>query len=293
MIFCEISHPDWNTCSERILQETPLKERGKAAKPSASAEAESVWPTEHARDLTALAYERIEALFVSMRIVPGAEIRTHDLQAMVGIGRTPVHQAVRRLAAETLLDIRPRNGLLVAPIDLSREKRLAELRRDLDRFVTAAAIRNMTSNDRAALHHLKRKLEAGGSAMTVDSFNFIDKSFDDLLIRASGERFLERVLSPLHAIGRRNGYLHLTHISGLDGLSRTVERHIAIMEAVLAGDEEKACRASDELVQFGISMLVELEEQIDPALLDIRFSTTSSVAGLFTPTKAGDSVPPK
>ncbi|ASY63123.1 Transcriptional regulator, GntR family [Sinorhizobium sojae CCBAU 05684] len=275
------------------MQGRPLKERGKAAKPSATSEAESTWPIEHGRDLTALAYERIEALFVSMRIVPGAEIRTQDLQAMVGIGRTPVHQAVRRLAAETLLEIRPRNGLRVAPIDLSREKRLAELRRDLDRFVTAAAIRNMTSNDRAALHHLKRKLEAEGPAMTVDSFNFIDKSFDDLLIRASGERFLERVLSPLHAIGRRNGYLHLTHISGLDGLSRTVERHVAIMEAVLAGDAERACQASDELIQFGISMLVELEEQIDPALLDIRFSTTHSVAGPFAPARAGSSAPPE
>ena len=273
------------------MQERPLKERGKGAKTSATAEAEGVWQLEQARDLTALAYERIEALFVSMRIAPGAEIRTQDLQAMVGIGRTPVHQAVRRLAAETLLEIRPRNGLRVAPIDLSREKRLAELRRDLDRFVTAAAIRNMTSNDRAALHHLKRKLEAEGPAMTVDRFNFIDKSFDDLLIRASGERFLERILSPLHAIGRRSGYLHLTHISGHDGLSRTVERHIAIMKAVLAGDAERACQASDELIQFSISMLVELEEQVDPALLDIRFSTTSSLAGMIAPAKTGNSAP--
>jgi DNA-binding GntR family transcriptional regulator len=287
-----------NTCSERILQERPLKERAKtAAKPSANAGAEGVWPVEHARDLTTLAYERIEALFVSMRIAPGAEIRTQDLQAMVGIGRTPVHQAVRRLAAETLLEIRPRNGLRIAPIDLSREKRLAELRRDLDRFVTATAIRNMTSNDRAALHHLKRRLEATGAAMTIDSFNFIDKSFDNLLIRASGERFLERVLSPLHAIGRRIGYLHLTHISGVDGLTGTVERHIAIMEAVLAGDEKKACMASDELVRFSISLLGQLEEQIDPGLLDVRFMTTNSVAGESpesegTPIKAGSFTSP-
>jgi DNA-binding GntR family transcriptional regulator len=274
------------------LQERPLSEGGKSARSSASVGADSVWPLEHARDLTAIAYERIEALFVSMRIAPGAEIRTQDLQTMVGIGRTPVHQAVRRLAAETLLEIRPRNGLRVAPIDLSREKRLADLRRDLDRFVTATAIRNMTSNDRAALHHLKRRLEAEGPAMTVDSFNSIDKSFDNLLIRASGERFLERVLSPLHAFARRIGYLHLTHISGLDGLMGSAERHIAIMETVLAGDEEKACQASDDLVQFSISMLAQLEEQIDPGLLDIRFATAKSGTGGFpeseqAPTKTG------
>ncbi|BCH26347.1 transcriptional regulator [Mesorhizobium sp. L-8-3] len=231
------------------------------------------WALDRGTDLTSTAYERIEELFVSMRIAPGAELRTQDLQALVGIGRTPVHQAVRRLAAETLMEIQPRNGLRVSPIDLSREKRLALLRRDLDRFVAAAAIGNMTSNQRAALHHLKRRLETEGAAMDVDAFNVVDKYFDKLLIHASGERFLERVLSPLHAIARRIGYLNLKHITGRDGLDTTIERHLAIMEWVLRGNEEKACAASDALIGLSISMLDQLEEQIDPALLDVRFAT--------------------
>ncbi|RDL47274.1 HTH-type transcriptional repressor RspR [Ensifer sp. M14] len=236
-------------------------------------------PLEQNRDLTAIAYERIEEHFVSMRLAPGAEIRTQDLQAMVNLGRTPVHQAVRRLAAETLLEVRPRNGLRITPIDLSREKRLSELRRDLNRFVTATAIRNMTSNDRAGLHYLRRKLITEIDTMTVDAFNAVDKSFDRLLIRASGERFLERVLSPLHAIARRIGYLHITQISGHDGVVGSAERHVAIMDFILAGDEERACAASDELVTYSVGLLQQLEEQIDPALLDVRFSVEPGKAG--------------
>ncbi len=244
---------------------------------------EGVWSLELSRDLTTVAYERIEELFVTMRIAPGEEIRTQDLQAMVDLGRTPVHQAVRRLAAETLLEIRPRNGLRVTPIDLSREKRLAELRRDLNRFVTSTAIRNITANDRAALHYLRRKLAAELDELSLDAFNAIDKSFDRLVIRASGERFLDRVLSPLHAIARRIGFLHINQISGRDGIVGSAERHLAIMDFILAGEEDKACAASDELVGYGIGMLRELEEQVDPALLDVRFSVRSSKTSWTAP----------
>lgn len=256
--------------------------------PSPEAGKDGVRDLEHYRDLTTAAYERIEELFVAMRIAPGAEIRTQDLQTMVGLGRTPVHQAVRRLAAETLLEIRPRNGLRVAPIDLSREKRLSELRRDLNRFVTLAAIRHMTSNDRAVLHHLRRELVAEIDAMPLDTFNAIDKSFDRLLIRASGERFLERVLSPLHAIARRIGYLHITRISGHEGIVASADRHLAIIDAVLAGAEEKACAASDELVRFSVDFARQLEEEIDPALLDVHFSVHSSRSAGWNTDRTGE-----
>lgn len=255
-----------------------VEKEGTARNASPSAGMEGVWSLEQNRDLTTIAYERIEELFVSMRIAPGEEIRTQDLQVMVDLGRTPVHQAVRRLAAETLLEIRPRNGLRVTPIDLSRERRLAELRRDLNRFVTSMAIRNMTANDRAALHHLRRKLAAELGEISLDAFNAIDKSFDRLVIRASGERFLDRVLSPLHAIARRIGFLHINQLSQREGIVGSAERHLAIMDFMLAGSEEKARAASDELVAYGIGMLRQLEEEIDPALLDVRFSVRSGKA---------------
>lgn len=260
------------------MQEIIRVEKEDKTRSASPAGVEGVWSLEQNRDLTTVAYERIEELFVAMRIAPGEEIRTQDLQVMVDLGRTPVHQAVRRLAAETLLEIRPRNGLRVTPIDLSREKRLAELRRDLNRFVTSTAIRNITANDRAALHYLRRKLAAELDKLSLDAFNAIDKSFDRLVIRASGERFLDRVLSPLHAIARRIGFLHINQISGRDGIVGSAERHLAIMDFILAGEEDKACAASDELVGYGIGMLRELEEQIDPALLDVRFSTRAGKA---------------
>lgn len=234
-------------------------------------------------DLTSIAYERIEELFISMRLHPGATLRTQDLQELTGLGRTPVHQAVRRLSAETLLDVQPRNGLRVAPIDLARERRLTDLRRDMDRFVVGAVIAAMTANERARLHYIMRRLEEERPAITLDRFNVLDKAFDMLLIQASRERFLDRSLRPLKALGRRAGYLDITRISGPQGLDETVGHHLAIMAAILEGDVDRARAMSDRLVDFGLVMLDRLERNIDPALLDLSFGLSPGQDGRAKP----------
>lgn len=230
-------------------------------------------------DLTSIAYERIEELFISMRLQPGATLRTHDLQLLTGLGRTPVHQAVRRLAAETLLDVQPRNGLRVSPIDLARERRLADLRRDMDRFVIGAVIADMAGNERARLFHIMRRLDDERPTITLDQFNVLDKAFDTLMIQASRERFLDRSLRPLKALGRRAGHLDISKISGQQGLDETVEHHLAIMQAVLDGDVARARAMSDRLVDFGLLMLDRLERNIDPALLDVSFGLDEGQGG--------------
>lgn len=238
-------------------------------------------------DLTSVAYERIEELFVSMHLAPGATIRTQDLQSLTGLGRTPVHQAVRRLAAETLLEIQPRNGLRISPIDLERERRLATLRRDLDRFLIGAAIAGMQANERARLRHMTRHLEEEGRTITLDRFNVLDKAFDMLLIRASRERFLERSLRPLRALGRRSGYLDITRISGAEGLADSIAHHLAIMQAVLDADEPRARDLSDRLVDYSVTILDRLERRIDPSLLDIGFGLGKDQAWPAPPPEGG------
>ncbi|MFV0384110.1 GntR family transcriptional regulator [Paracoccus sp. (in: a-proteobacteria)] len=227
-------------------------------------------------DLTSVAYERIEELFISLRVLPGASLRTQDLQNLTGLGRTPVHQAVRRLAAETILDVLPRNGLRVAPIDLAREKRLAVLRRDMDRFVLTAAIRNMDSNERARLGHILRLIEEEREDISLDRFNMFDKAFDMLVMQAARERFLDSSLRPLKAFARRSGYLDIRDVSGAGGLRDSVDRHTTIMRAVMRGDVAGACAGSDHLVELGLAMLDRLGHAIDPALLDIRFQLGQS-----------------
>ncbi len=201
-------------------------------------------------------------------VAPGASITTNALQEMVKLGRTPVHQAVRRLAAETLIRIRPRDGLQISPIDLQRDRRLLQLRREMDRFVAELATERLNANQRNRLIRLGVTLRERYSAMDVREFNTYDRQLDAVLLDAAGEPFLDRTLRPLHTIFRRAGHVHLTHLGGVAGLAKTIDCHLVLLNAVVDRNTKAAKAASDALIDFAQSMFDGLEGNIEPGLLD-------------------------
>lgn len=211
------------------------------------------------------AYEEIEELIVACRLRPGQLLSIQELQVLVGLGRTPVHQAVSRLAADTLIQIRPRHGLRIAPVDLARERLLLRLRRDVERFVIRLAAERADASHRNQLRHVAKALRAG---MTVDSFNRLDRRLDRLLIAMAGEPFLEHTLRPLHTISRRVGWIYHNSVAEPRPLHRTIDSHLAVVEAVANRDAARAVAASDALIDFADSMFDVLEREVDPSLLD-------------------------
>ena len=224
--------------------------------------------TRGANSLAVVAYDRIEDLIVHCRVAPGASLTTNALQDIVKLGRTPVHQAVRRLAAETLIRIRPRDGLQISPIDLQRDRRLLQLRREMDRFVVELATEKLDSNQRNRLLRLGVAMRDRRRAMDVHEFNSYDRQLDAILLDAAAEPFLDRTLRPLHTIFRRAGHVHLTHLGGAAGLAKTIDCHLALLTAVVDRNAKGAKSASDKLVDFVQSMFDSLEGHIDPKLLD-------------------------
>lgn len=215
-----------------------------------------------------LAYQRLEELLVNCTLRPGRFLTMQDLQDMTGFGRTPVHHAVNRLAADTLIVIRPRHGLQIAPIDLARERVLLNLRRDIERFVIRLATERSGPSHRNQLLHMERVLRDKRKTLTLAEFNVLDRSIDRLILAAASEPFLEHTLRPLHTIFRRIGYIHHTYMPGQADLDGTVDCHLAILNAVANRHIEKAVAASDALMAFVDGMFDAMENDIDPNLLD-------------------------
>jgi DNA-binding GntR family transcriptional regulator len=137
-----------------------------------------------------LAYQRIEDLLVNCELKPGRFLTVQELQDVTGFGRTPVHNAVNQFAADTLIAIQPRHGLQIAPIDLSRERLLLGLRRDIERFVVKLATERASLSHRNQALHIERVLKEKHDTITLDQFNKLDRRVDELLLEASGEPFL-------------------------------------------------------------------------------------------------------
>lgn len=229
---------------------------------------EAAAPRRSATNLSDLAYERIEDLLVSCQLAPGRFLATHELQAMVGFGRTPVHQALNRLAADTLVQITPRHGIRIAPIDLTRDRLLLRLRRDIERFVIRLATERSGSSQRNRMQHIKRQLIEHGEHMTVEQFNVVDRVIDQLFLSAAQEPFVEGTLRPLHTIFRRIGWIYHMQTPNDVQLRGTVDGHIAVIDAVATGKVDEAIAASDRLMDFVDSMFEVLERDVAPSALD-------------------------
>jgi DNA-binding GntR family transcriptional regulator len=215
-----------------------------------------------------LAYEAIEARLVNCELRPGRYLALQELQQLVNLGRTPVHQAVSRLAADTLIIVHPRRGLQVAPVDLARDRVLLRLRRDVERFVIRLAAEQSSASHRNQMLHIKRHLRENREQITIESFNVIDRRLDRLFLDAASEPFVENTLRPLHTIFRRIGWLYHTQTSAESNLLRTVDAHLALLDAVANRHVDAAIAASDELISFVDSMFDVLEREIDPTHLD-------------------------
>jgi DNA-binding GntR family transcriptional regulator len=226
-------------------------------------------PTRRNRiNLFELAYQRIEDLLVNCQLKPGRFLTVQELQSVTGCGRTPVHSAVNRFAADTLIIIRPRHGLQIAPIDLARERLLLGLRREMERFVIRLAAERASPSHRNQMLHIGRALSERRLTTSIDAFNKLDRRIDALILEASGEPFLAHTMRPLHTIYRRIGFIYHRLLPGRTDLTGTIDRHLAILNAIANRHADRAVAASDALIDFMDQMFVEMETGLDPSLLD-------------------------
>ena len=215
-----------------------------------------------------LAYQKIEDLLVNCELKPGQFLTMLELQHLTGFGRTPVHHAVNTLAADTLIVIRPRHGLQIAPIDLARERMLLGLRRDMERFVIRLAADRASLSHRNQALHIERLLRERRETLTLDEFNSLDRRIDALILEAGGEPFLAHTMRPLHTLYRRIGFIHHRHMPGQSDLSGTINRHLDILHAIANRRVDAAVEASNALIDFMDSIFSGMEAGIDPCLLD-------------------------
>lgn len=225
-------------------------------------------PRRNRLNLSGQAYDRLEELIVTSTLKPGLFLSIQDLQQVTGVGRTPIYQAISRLAADTLVIIRPRHGLQIAPIDLARERTLLQLRRDLERFVVRLATERAAPSHRNQILHIGRVLRDRADEISIGEFNQLDRRIDHVLTAAAGEPFLETTLRPLHTIFRRIGWIYHSWIAPDEGIGQTVDCHRAILDAVADRRAERAVDAADRLVEFNARMIASIERRCDPALLD-------------------------
>ncbi len=184
-------------------------------------------------------------MIVTLKLLPGAAISETALSQTLGIGRTPIREALQRLARESLVAIFPRRGIFVAEINLKKQLRLLEVRRELERLIARSAARRATDAERAGLNQLAVRFEAAAKVNDDVAFLRTDREFNTLCSAAAHNEFAALAMGLMHSLSRRFWYIHYKQAADMP---LTAKLHANIARAIAAGDEERAAKASDKLL---------------------------------------------
>jgi DNA-binding GntR family transcriptional regulator len=159
---------------------------------------------------------------------------SRDLQ----LGRTPIREALQRLASDGLVFQAPRRGLYVSEISLTDLQKIFEARMVLEGLCARLAAQRATPSHLAQFEALMQELRLmpdGDSRLLMD----IDERFHSTLYDAADNEFLADALRRLHAFSFRLWHVVLDR---LGDVRPVMDQHIAIAEAIKAGDGDAAER---------------------------------------------------
>lgn len=188
-----------------------------------------------------LAYHAIEDLIVTMRLAPGARVVDAALMKELPYGRTPLREAMMRLAADQLLVAQPRRGMLVRELSFASQMKVYETRRALELVLVPAAARRRNASQARALDDIAARFRSQLGSKDPHGLLLTDRSFIGLLVEMSGNPFMRQLL-PLYSLSRRFWLAYRELFARRFRDEDLTEFHISISEAVIAGDDQMALR---------------------------------------------------
>jgi DNA-binding GntR family transcriptional regulator len=189
----------------------------------------------------------IEAMIVTHELPPGSRISEASLSAKLGIGRTPIREALQRLARDGLVVVLPRRGVLVSEINLRTQLRLLELRRVIEKLMAGLAAERATPEERAQFAEIAAAMRKAAEVEDDLAFMRLDRRFNVLMAQASRNEFAVRSMGLMNALSRRFWYQHYKEVADLPLAARL---HAEVAEAVARRDPKQAEAAAASLVDY-------------------------------------------
>jgi DNA-binding GntR family transcriptional regulator len=177
------------------------------------------------------AYLAIRGLIVSLELPPEAVIDERALMQRLGLGRTPVREALRRLAHEQLVEVFPRRGMFVSGVDVRDLARISEVREALEPEAARLAAERATEAERDELTDLLNEIGTGSDLMGLD------ERIHRAVYRAAHNDLMEKTLSEYYVLALRIWMISLDRANELE---EAVEAHRELLLAIVLGNGDRA-----------------------------------------------------
>jgi len=194
-----------------------------------------------------LAYRVLEEMIVTLKLPPGSKISEKALNRSLGLGRTPLREALQRLAIEGTVAILPRSGVIVSAIELGDQLGMIEVRRELEKIIAGRAARLAGVDERRRFSQLALDFARAGATNDESVFIETDREFNTLITATAHNKYVAYAIAPIEAQTRRFWYLYFERFGDLQHVSAL---HAAICRVVAVNDEPGARAASDRLLDY-------------------------------------------
>jgi DNA-binding GntR family transcriptional regulator len=208
------------------------------------------------RSLSEKAYEQIRRFIVILKLPPGGIVDEGALQKELRLGRTPIREALLRLAQEKLVTIVPRRGIFVTDIKITDLQRLFEVRLELETLAARLAARRGSREQWERMETLLNRYANPEEKADNRLLIAVDEMCHLIIYEATDNSFLQDTLYIYYALSLRLWYYFLGKIDDLYG---ALEKHKKILEALRKHDENLA----HELMENHIR---EFEEEIQAVM---------------------------
>ncbi|MDH6605967.1 DNA-binding GntR family transcriptional regulator [Streptomyces sp. SAI-208] len=193
------------------------------------------------------AYRAIRDRLVMLEIRPGAPINEERLGQSLGVGRTPVREALKRLQYERLITTYPRRGTFATEVNITDLAHISEVRQELEPLAAAQAARRATATDRAHLTDLLGELgSAGTSGREAADLMRLDLRVHRAIYTATHNPYLEDTLVRHDNLATR---IWCLFVDRLDDMAGHVEEHGPLIAAIVAGEVDRAARLARSHVE--------------------------------------------
>ena len=194
------------------------------------------------RPLREMVYEELKMQILTGVIVPGTRMMEVELADQMGVSRTPIREAIRKLEKEGLVTIRPRRGAFASSINTDDMLDILEVRQNMEGLAAFFAASRMTPDQ---LDKLKEISEGYNQAVLdgdMEAMIDYDTRFHRAIVDSSNNKILVQMIEQLQELVLRFRYIYYDSFRRAENMP---EEHQAILDAIARGDEDAARHAAD------------------------------------------------
>lgn len=208
------------------------------------------------KPLREIVYEELKKLILTGKIPPGTRMMEVELAEDMGVSRTPVREAIRKLEKEGLVSIEARKGAYAAPMSNRDMVDILEVRQTMEGLAAQFAAERMTESQKAELTRVAEAFNKAVLAGDTQKMIENDTRFHHLIMEGTGNKLLATMLEQLQELVLRFRYLYYDDFRRAEKMP---EEHEIILEGIMTGDGQKARIAADNHID-GLKQIVILEE---------------------------------